>query len=271
MKSSKYLGTLLWKYYKGRDHPFKLRIFFAFNRFLDAIGCRITIPYHHNQLLSVSLSDYVDRTIFLKGVYEEEIYEALTKFSITDEVLWDIGGHIGSFAIKALADPNIKQVYAFEPNPGTFKVLTKNKRLNDNQDRLKIYNFGLGENKTNTPYLSVKSGNSGGGRFLDGDNENTMMLPIDTMDNLVFNMELRPPTLIKIDVEGFEVNVFRGAKKTFDYYPPKAIIFESETINGQLKSKEIRDFFEHYRYNLTMVECKDEQGGPYTNFLAVKD
>jgi len=271
MDFSKILGKSLVKYYKSPDHPFKLRIFFAFNRFLDLFKYRITVPYYNTLWISLSLSDYIDRVIFQKGEYEAEVYNSLIPYSKQNEVLWDIGSHMGSFALKAVDNDAVNSIYCFEPNPDTFKILTRNRDLNSDKKKLHIYNFGLGDKKVSAPYKFANNGNSGGGQFVKTDDGDFSKLPIDTIDNLVFNDHLPPPTLIKIDVEGFELSVFNGAKKTFEQFPPKAIIFESETDNGALKNAEIAAFFKKYDYRISLVECEDEQGGPYNNFLAIKN
>lgn len=271
MSLSKIVGKGFLKYYNSFDHPFKLRLFFALNRFLDRFGFRIVIPYYGNLWISLSLSDYIDRTIFQKGEYEAEVFNSLIPHASKDDVLWDIGGHMGSFALKAMNNAAVSSIYCFEPNKKTFKLLSRNRDLNANKQKLNIFNIGLGDKSATVSYQAANNGNSGGGKFIQNLNDQLDSFPVDTMDNMVFTQHLPPPSLIKIDVEGFESNVFKGAEKTFTEHPPKAVIFETEAINGKLADTEIADFFKRHNYSLSLVECEDEQGGPLQNFLAVKN
>jgi len=239
--------------------------------FIEKLNNKLIIPYFNNTWLCVNSHEYIDKIILIKGTYEQEVFEKLMSFAKKDEVLWDIGAHIGSFSLKALNQKNISEVYCFEPNPKTFGQLKYNKELNNNPEKLKIWQLGLGDKNGVVPFEPNKEGNSGRSRFLDADPDVlSLKLVVTTIDDLIFKQGLTPPTLIKIDVEGFEKCVFMGAERLFNEHPPKAIIFENAQENSIISDEFITAFFKKYKYTLELVYVADEVGSLFQNFIAFK-
>jgi FkbM family methyltransferase len=271
-KTAKAYGRFITFYHRLPNHYFKLRILEWLNKlFVEIPKKRLVIPYYNKTWLSINSHEYIDHTILIHGTYENEVFEKLMSFADKDEVLWDIGAHIGSFAIKAVTQPSIKKIYCFEPNPKTFELLKFNKELNAGFNKLNINPVGLGHENGSFSFEPNEEGNSGRSRFLNDDSAGeSLKLTVTTLDNLVFKNDFTPPTLIKIDVEGFEKYVFMGAEKLFETYPPKFIIFEAEHINTRLKDEYIIHFFKKHGYTVEHVTTLDEMESRYQNFIAFK-
>ncbi len=269
---TKLYGRFISSYYRSSDHWFKLRIVTLLNNlFIEKWGNKLIIPYFNDTWININLNDYVDRIIFQTGFYEHEVFEQLLSFATKDEVLWDIGAHIGSFSLKAINNPLVTEIHCFEPNPETFELLKLNKALNNNSFKLHLHNNGLGNKNEEVPFQVDQHGNSGRSKFVDGESETSSLnLPILTIDELVFSRGLEPPTLIKIDVEGFEKFILMGAERCFKEHPPKSIIFESKQHNNNPSDPVINSFFSKHNYIVKYVYAKDEDGSEYQNFYAFR-
>ncbi len=122
------------------------------------------------------------------------------------EVVYDVGAHIGGWTIPAAIIG--KHVYSFEPNINCTNILGNNILLNNLQDKVSVYNTGCG----------------GPIRTCYNDNNTTQNHGLDEFLG-------PPPDFIKIDVEGAELDVIKGAQETIKKYRPR-IFVEAHTIDG---------------------------------------
>jgi FkbM family methyltransferase len=153
--------------------------------------------------------------------YESEELDAVMRLAKACSVLYDIGANVGLYSI-ALAQrfPNSK-VISFEPIPSTYHELKRNLELN-RTDNVMAYNMGLSDRSSDAPFYfdaTVSGAASGvplGPEF--GPTE-TVVCPVETLDDFVDRTGLRPD-FIKCDVEGGELQVFRGGTRTFERSKP---------------------------------------------------
>lgn len=156
----------------------------------------------------------------------EEI--TLRQARLAGRVAYDIGANLGIFSLffsRAVGAQG--QVVAFEPMPDNFAALERNLKLNRVRNVTAIQ-MALGEAAGERAAYSV-AGESGrysievsGG----GDERYTPagVCRIDTLDQVVGRMNLPPPGFIKIDVEGAELAVLRGAAETLRATWPEMFI-----------------------------------------------
>ena len=135
----------------------------------------------------------------------------------------DIGGNIGMTAL--LLSQNHDIVYSFEPSPRTYKILVKN--IESNQvSNIKAMPYGLGECNETLSITAAPDNASGGfiSKNIDHlDGHITEQCEIKNGDLAVQNINLDINT-IKIDVEGNELTVLSGLKKTLKKYHPIVIL-----------------------------------------------
>jgi FkbM family methyltransferase len=143
-------------------------------------------------------------------------------WSIPDgSVLWDVGANIGAVSLYAVKLKNISAV-AMEPYHPNFNVLCQNISLNKLEKKVTALNVALSRNSSVTELhvSSLKMGTSGHSL---GSPVNQMGKEVKyefsqstistTIDELVYFFGLKPPHFLKIDVDGFEIDVLSGAKK----------------------------------------------------------
>lgn len=134
----------------------------------------------------------------------------------------DVGANIGSYTILASAVCGA-DVIAFEPDPDAAGTLRRNVDVNNITDRVKIYEAGVGAH-AGVARLTV--GNDTTNRIVHDGSAATREVAIQSLDDVLAD---KNPTLIKIDVEGHEPEVIKGAEQTLKKTSLKAIIIETVT------------------------------------------
>lgn len=136
---------------------------------------------------------------------------------IGDFVL-DVGAHYGEYAVLFAALVGARgRVVSFEPDSAARPVLLANLALNDFTDRVRVEEAALFDESAERPFFA-RHGNSQsslartglGGDISDDDVEHYSVSAV-RMDEYLKSAELPLPNVIKIDVEGAEYRVLRGA------------------------------------------------------------
>jgi FkbM family methyltransferase len=136
----------------------------------------------------------------------------------------DVGANVGSYTILA---SSVRQAvtHAFEPVPSTFLRLASNVRLNDLAGRVTLHNCGVSEEEGELLFSSAEDcANHVVAAGEDCDRPiRVAVAPLDAL------LQGASATLVKIDVEGFETHVIRGAQQTLRDPALQAVIME---LNG---------------------------------------
>jgi protein O-GlcNAc transferase len=193
----------------------------------------ISTFYCHGQKIQISSPD--DDHIINKIEKTHRFYEFPTLLNIahnhTDELIGknmiDVGAHMGNHTVyfSKFCLPN--KVYSFEPNPVVFPYLEENIKLNNLQN-VEAFNVGLYSRETNGNLETPDTTNIGHSiikESMDGG------IKLKTLDSYNFDNV----GLVKIDVEGNELEVMRGAINTLRVYKP-ILIVESDPQNKGLLS-----------------------------------
>ena len=181
-----------------------------------------------NQQEEISVNGYKMHIIpHDKGISEElsmfKIHEPLnTKFLVEqleeDMICLDIGANLGYFAfLESSRVGKTGKVIAVEPAPLTFELFKKNIKLQKYQN-ISSYNFAF-SNKTGTIDFFI-SNSSNWSRIIGakdpyhGDKGKIIKVKCNTIDNFIEELELKKLDLIRVDLEGYEFEIFEGAQKT---------------------------------------------------------
>ncbi|MDF3079256.1 MAG: FkbM family methyltransferase [Sphingobacteriaceae bacterium] len=156
------------------------------------------------------------------GLHEFEDMAFLLHLLRTEDVFIDAGANVGSYTLLAAGKVGSK-TYTFEPVPSTFKILSTNVSLN-NLTEVYLFNKGLSSDDGVLHFSALDDTTNH--VVLNPGEENVLSVPVTTLDKIVGN---NFPTLIKIDVEGFETPVLAGATNILENQTLKAIIIE---LNG---------------------------------------
>lgn len=176
-----------------------------------------------------SLALWRSKTLYTK---EPDTINWINSFNNND-VFYDIGANVGTYTIYA-GLIGVK-VYAFEPEAKNYSCLNENISLNSLHDTVRAYPLAIG-NSASLNDLYISSSEIGGainnfgaqidynGRKMD---EKFIQGSISvTLDQIWSDWGLSQPTHIKIDVDGLEAEIIRGAKKTLLLMGLKSILIE---------------------------------------------
>lgn len=157
----------------------------------------------------------VERSIYYFGEYEAGTLNVLRKFLNEGDVFLDVGANIGflSLAVACFVREN-GLVYAVEPHPDTYQILVRNIRLNHIKNVYPM-NIALGSKVSEARIYDNLDINRGSASLLRPPNMSEKMgkpVKVTTIDMLLESRQIRLPKLIKIDVEGFELEVLKGAR-----------------------------------------------------------
>jgi FkbM family methyltransferase len=158
------------------------------------------------------------------GLHEFEDMAFLLHALREDDVFVDVGSNVGSYTVLAGAVVGAKCI-AFEPIPSTYHHLAQNVMINGIHSNVDTQNIGIGREKGE---LKFTSGMDAGNHVLsDGEqNVSSIAVPVKSLDDAV---GAHNPTIIKIDVEGFETHVIDGAHAVLSAPSLLAVIME---LNG---------------------------------------
>ncbi len=137
---------------------------------------------------------------------------------IRNKDIIDAGACLGDSAL-ILSEYTDKNVYAFEPLLNNYNLLLKTIELNNRKNIIPV-NLGLSD-KESRAYMTYSSENIGGAGICQEATANEVS--IVTLDDYVENNDINVG-LIKADIEGFEQNMLKGARKTIEKFKPVLLI-----------------------------------------------
>ncbi|GAB2983623.1 FkbM family methyltransferase [Mucilaginibacter puniceus] len=158
------------------------------------------------------------------GLHEFGDMGFLIHFLRPEDIFFDVGANVGSYTLLASGACKAKSI-AIEPVKTAFNILQQNITLNNLQHSVKLLNSGAG---AIIGALAFSSAEDTTNHVLADDEiaDNISIIPIITIDSLLTD---GTPSLIKIDVEGYETEVLKGMATTLKSPSLKAIIIE---LNG---------------------------------------
>ena len=143
---------------------------------------------------------------------------------------FDVGANVGLYTWQVRKVCPLRNILAFEPDPKNFKLLEMT-RNEANAKNLEIYAHALSYKDGDTSFfqdtLTSATGCVAGKdkpwieQYLNG-SSNTISVKTQTLDSVVKDDKI--PSLIKIDVEGHEIEVLDGGRKTLSQKKPLLII-----------------------------------------------
>lgn len=183
-----------------------------------------------------------------KPFMEDQLY-------IPDGTFIDVGANIGKYSIKQASRLMFKgKVLAIEPEADNFLKLRKSILINKFQEKIIAVPVCCGkENTISKLYLEEPTNGSGVHSMKVKRPYFTQTVPVYTLDYLVESLKLPKVKLMKIDVEGVELDVLQGAKEILTKDKPK-IIFEAWQ---PLDAFAIAEYLKQFGYSVRLINKED--------------
>ena len=192
----------------------------------------------------------------LSGIYATIELKELIKGIKTPETIIDIGSNKGQFILLIEKIYPNKNIYSFEPIK---EMIGKQKKFFSYKNNIIFHNIALGSSTTlkeflittrmdSSSFLKIVSDKNKSKNYDIVENRN---IQINTLDNLLINEKISHPVLIKIDVQGYELEVLRGAnnllKKT-DYLLLE--VSKNEMYQNQPIEKVIVEYLKNLNFDI---------------------
>ncbi len=185
--------------------------------------------------------------------YEREM-QVIPRILKNPETIIDIGANYGTYSFFLSKLYPQAKIFAFEPATSSYEILKKITRTFRLQNVFPIKE-GLGEKEEKKEivmprhYTIIAYVAESGAR--KGKEDSSEEIKITTLDSFVQRNKIQGIDFIKCDVEGFELSVFRGARKTLRKHKP--IIFveieERHTKKYGVNPQEVLKFLKKIGYN----------------------
>lgn len=196
----------------------------------------------------------IERSIYYHGSYEAGTIDVLKKCLRQGDIFVDVGSNIGLMSLSAskfVGDNG--RVYSFEPEPEIFAIFKKNIEMNKISN-ISSYNIGLGRNRKKAIIYSNLDRNRGSASLIKPNQKNSKgrEVLVEALDEFAITNKIANIRMIKIDVEGWELEVLKGANNLLK--SPNAPIICIEYSN--LHPTQNGHVLDIYNYILTINNYK---------------
>jgi len=197
-----------------------------------------------------------------KGAFEPEVCLFLEEqFKFRNNLFIDVGAHQGYFSCLANSR-DVKQVISIEPDVYNFKYLRSNLKKNKYLNKSHLFNIGLANTMGYLEFFGFGTGISVNKNWSGNVSKRKFKVDVNTFDDLLSGFLPLYDSVIKIDVEGYELEVLRGAKLALNTSQNVAVVIEIndrlESIRGRETFLDIIEIF--YEYKFKMFEFKGNDG-----------
>ncbi len=158
------------------------------------------------------------------GMYEFNEMFLVAHFLTSEDLFVDVGANVGVYTVLASGLKQSRTI-AIEPDTDTFSNLLNNVQLNHIGHNVQLLNLGVGEEKGTVKFTKGLDAINHIQRTEDTFAEVTE-IQIERLDTILKDEQ---PVVIKVDVEGYETQVIKGASETLKKESLKVVIIE---LNG---------------------------------------
>ncbi|GAV23971.1 FkbM family methyltransferase [Carboxydothermus pertinax] len=166
-----------------------------------------------------------------------------------NDIVFDVGACEGLFSYKI--KDKVSKIFIFEPIQNLVGALKLTFKYEIEMDKVKIFNFGLGNENIdklefyiNTEVIGVSSFSNR--KNIDQSKIEKIVSSIKTLDSFIDeNENISKIDLIKVDIEGFEMAFLNGATKTIEKYWPKFLICSYHKPDDYLNLKQYFKYFDY--------------------------
>ena len=187
--------------------------------------------------VGTALVDFRDESIFVLLNYslgergsDWALLSAMSQVLRPGDVLWDVGANVGYVSQYFAREKfHLAEIHAFEPNPS---VVTTLRSLFRDCAQVRVHSVGLGAQDEERQIHIDPRGSSTSSLVADLPGAKTVPIKICQADRLRNENGLAAPAVVKVDVEGFEPQVFAGMQQTIQQARP-IIFFEHIWIDDE--------------------------------------
>ena len=185
------------------------------------LGYRDFVVSAQGAYFVVGMTDLIDRSIALFGIWEEEQLEDLARVCDTRKAdyFFDIGANAGVYSVLFATKKLAQQFVAFEPDPGNYAHLLANLYVNDLASKIQTFALAVGSQAGEVELMEAGSHNRGESWIAHPDKppEEAPGVAAHRVRQIRFDDEFAiagKMLVIKMDVEGSEFHALAGMERT---------------------------------------------------------
>lgn len=187
------------------------------------MGVEYILHLADNAYIIISSRQNYSTLIYTCGLWDFQEQAFLIHFLRPSEVFVDIGSNVGGYTIIASKIVGAKSI-SFEPVPDTYIELKRNIMLNNIESKVQAHCCALGE-LDGTNYMTKNLG--GLNHIVEGSSHvDAIQVATSRLDTILSDVDCH---IMKLDAEGFELQILRGGERTIKNPSLQAIIIE---LNG---------------------------------------
>ena len=227
-----------------------------------------------------NLIENVSFEIFINGTFEKETVDSILSIvgELNEAVILDIGANIGGIALPLAARVRNAKIYCIEASPRVFQFLKSNVEKNNIAGNVFPHNLCLSDSDAEFVDFFSPLEQFGKGSLNPVFTSVAEHVKNITLDGFVCEQAITKIDFIKIDVEGFESQVFKSGANLLSRHDAPDILFEvcdwAETLAGN-KFGDSQRILKDYGYSLfdsehSNLPIQDISSAPFAMILASK-
>lgn len=176
---------------------------------------------------------------------EIERYEKYYKIGRDDTVI-DAGAFNGILSLVYAEKAKSGKVFSFEPDRKNLQGLEENLNLNGNPKNIHLIKEGLWFYRGEVKFY--EAGSVASSSFYKAEDSEENIIKVTSLDDFVAENKIKKIDFIKMDVEGAELNILKGARKMLSNFKPNLSIATYHLVEGELTYKSVEEFLKEINY-----------------------
>lgn len=231
--------------------------------------CRVEHGALVGRLLLMDPTVNAYQLAMLQATYDEVLFAVVDTHKWTGKVIYDVGAHIGYHTLNfAVRVGEQGRVYAFEPHELHVRRLRENLEANDDlKQSVEVLRVAVGDRTGQGAFLysdDLEGGGSSGSCLATAHTPHPRVhyahhretqVKVVSIDEVVASGVCLAPDLLKIDVEGAEGLVLRGARDTLRQYEPVVLL----EVHGIVAMQETSDVLRGLGYEMELLQEEDRR------------
>ena len=256
MKFYRIVESLIKKIYQIPNYTKNKKLKIAFRSAIYNTSLKNNLIFSEYNKINYVLknNEHISKFIFKKGEFDFGLLKKGLGFLRKKKLkyLINVGSHVGTTLIPAIRFKLFDHCIAFEPSIDNYRLLKANININKIEKKVTLFNFGLSKKIYNS-YLKKNPNDSGDNRVVKL-KKGTEKIKLNILDNFTSKIN-KKNSIILIDAQGHEPEIFLGAKKTLKKKVP--LIFE--LMPNLINENQLKIIFNAILHYKKLIDLKEEK------------
>ena len=256
MKFYRIVESLIKKIYQIPNYTKNKKLKIAFRSAIYNTSLKNNLIFSEYNKINYVLKNNEDisKFIFIKREFDFGLLKKGLGFLRKKKLkyLINVGSHVGTTLIPAIKYKLFDHCIAFEPSIDNYRLLKANININKIEKKVTLFNFGLSK-KIYNGYLKKNPNDSGDSRVVKL-KKGTEKIKLNILDNFTSKIN-KKNSIILIDAQGHEPEIFLGAKKTLKKKVP--LIFE--LMPNLINENQLKIIFNAILHYKKLIDLKEEK------------